>query len=155
MTSLHQESFSKRLDFYWRSIAVYSIILIVYSLLRGSFEYNQLTMEINEPLVILLAFFICCTAIMLFINYYKRLSIIIGKDFITFKSRFREKIYRVADIQKIALGKDRINRLRVTHRVIKIKLNNRRKSLKIRPSSFLNEGRLVQSIARLKKDLNK
>ena len=149
------ESYSRRLDFYWQFIAVYAVALIVYSLLRGSIAEGSFTIVLTDPVVILLSLFIIGTSVGLMVNYYKKNEVIIGKDFIIFKSRFREKKYTVNEIIRIAIGKEKITKVRGAYHVIKIKLNTRKRIVRIRPSSFWNEHELVKSVTVLKKSINK
>jgi hypothetical protein len=150
------EEFSHRLDFYWQYIGVYAIVLLIYSLFRGTIEEGTFTLKVRDPIVILLVVFIVGSAIPLLISYYKQNKIIIGIDYIIFKTRFREKKYMLNEIQRINLGKERLFKMRRgAMRVVKIKLKNRIRVIRIRPSSYWNEEELLQSLIRLKKALPK
>jgi hypothetical protein len=149
-----EEYFTPRLDFYWQSISVYAIVLIIYSILRGSIENWEMKIILIDPVVILLSLFIVGSALGLIFNLYKNKTIIIGKDFIVFKSRFGERKYLLNDIQRISLGKEKIFQFRGAHRMIRIKLNDRPRLLKIRPSSFWDDRKLVNSMTRLRKSLD-
>ena len=152
----HKNTFHRRNDFYWKSIAIYSMILIVYSLIRGSFGANNtINVVVLDPVVILLAIFILVSTFSLIMSYYKNLSISINKDSIIFKTRNREKIYKILDIDKIAYGREKLFRRKGVYGVIKIKLMNRRRILRIRPSSFWEERALIASLGKFKKDNNK
>jgi hypothetical protein len=148
--------FIQRLDFYWQYIAIYAIILLIYSILKGSISKGTLTLVVYDPIVILLLIFILSSFLPLLVHYYKQKSIIVGPDFIIFKSRFREKRYSVSDIISISMA--RVKQIKVrrgTYRIIKVQVQKRRLPVRIRPSSFWNEHDLVESIGRLKKALNK
>lgn len=148
-------TFTQRLDFYWKSISVYAIALIVYCLLRGSFNDYTFTIVLYDPVVLLITVFIIGSAISVAIQYYKRLTIILGYDFIIFKNRFKEKKYTLDQIQKIYLSKQKIMPYGKKIKVIRIKTKNRKRFIRIRPSSFWNETELVKSITNLRKLLNK
>ncbi len=143
--------FQQRLDFYWQFIAVYSVILLFYSLMRGTIEEGTITLVLNDPLVLLLAFFIVTTSVAMLVTLYRRRKIIIGKDYIIFKNRFREKKYTADKILRISLG--RVNRLqkRAAYRVIRIKVENRRRAIRIRPNAYWDDKELVDSILEIKK----
>ena len=149
------DEFPRRLDFYWQFIAAYSIALIVYGFLKGSIDEGTLTITVKDPVVILLLFFIVITGVSLMINYYKKTSIIVGKDYIIFKSRYKEKKYGFTEILRIAMGKERILNIKSSFRLIKIRIAGRRRVIRIRPTSFENENSLMHAIVALKRNLNK
>lgn len=147
--------FEKRFDFYWKSIAIYSVVLIVYSLLRGTIEQGTLTMAISDPLVILLAFIIVASILGYITSIWKSPKIIIAKDAITFKTKILEKKYSVSEIVRITIGKETISNMRKSLRVVRIFTVGRRKPYRIRPSSFWNENELWNSLLNFKKTHNK
>ena len=149
------KAFDQRLDFYWQYMAVYAIALIIYSLLNGSIKNGELSLYLKGPIVILLSIFVVGSIIGLLFNWYKKRSIIIYKDAIVFKNRFREKRYAVEDIIRIAFGKIRASQIRRSkgYRVIKLKVKNRRRVLKIRPGSYWNDRELINELSALKKRL--
>jgi hypothetical protein len=148
-----EEIFTPRLDFYWQSISVYAIVLIIYSILRGSIDNWEMKIVLIDPVVILLSLFIVGSSFGLVFNLYKNKTIIIGKDYLIFKSRFGKHLYQITDIQKISLGKEKLIQLRGGHRMIRIKLKDRPRPLRIRPSSFWDDRKLVASMTRLRKRL--
>ncbi len=147
--------FEKRFDFYWKSIAIYSVVLIIYSLLRGTIEHGTLTMAISDPLVVLLAVIILASILGYFASIWKSPKIIISKDAITFKTKILEKKYSVSEIIKITIGKETISNMKKSLRVVRIFTINRKKPYRIRPSSFWNENELWNSLLNFKKTHNK
>lgn len=147
--------YQRKLDFYWRFLSIYTISLLVYSILKGSMENWTISIVLRDPLVILLLFFIIITFGGLVYNFYKKAEIIFGKDYIIFKTRFREKKYSFNDINKILLGKDRSVRIRSSSPLIKFFVKGRRTSIRIRPSSYQNEKELIQDIQNFKKSYNR
>lgn len=151
-----QSVFHQRIDFYWQYIAVYSLILIVYGMLRGTIRKDTVSVVLSDPIIILLAAFILGSAISMLVIVYRRKTIIIGQDFITFKNRFRERKHSIKEISSITIGKEKLIKVRRgAFKVIKIMLYNRSKPIRIRPSSFNNEKSLVEEMTRLKRTLNK
>ncbi|MCX7880043.1 MAG: hypothetical protein N2517_05225 [Ignavibacteria bacterium] len=148
-------TFEKRLDFYWKSIAIYSIILILYALMRGTIERGRLTTVVSDPIVILLVAIIVFSIIGYVINTWKSPKIIIGKDYIIFKTRIREKKISITDIVKIQIGQEKIANLKHSFRVIRFFVKDRKRPFRIRPSYFSNEKELVETIHFIKKTHNK
>lgn len=149
------KTFAKRLDFYWQFIAVYSIALIVFSLIKGSIEDGRLSLTLNDPPVILLAFFVLYSVIGFLYNLYMNKKLIIGKDYIIFKSRVRERKYMLDEIAKIAFGRERKKNLEgaAVTRIIKFRFKTRRRVIKLRTSSFLDEQDMVSWIDNLRRNI--
>lgn len=148
-------SFEKRFDFYWKSIAIYCIVLIIYSLLRGTLEEGTLTLRISDPLVILLALIILFSIIGYLISIWKSPTIIISKDSITLKTRLKEINLPANQISKIMIGREIVTNLRRPMRIVKIFASIRRKPYRIRPSAFWNDKELLEALIQFKKNHNK
>ncbi len=150
------EEFRQRRDFYWQYIAVYAIILIIYSVLRGTLRHDTISVVITDPIVILLVAFIFTTTIGLLISYYKNKTIIIGNDFVIFKTRFREKKFTNKEIINILIGKEKLFKVRRGFfKVIKIVLDGKRRVIRIRPSTYERESEIIEAFSRLKKNINR
>ncbi|MEJ5286700.1 MAG: hypothetical protein CH6_0317 [Candidatus Kapaibacterium sp.] len=148
-------TFEKRFDFYWKSIAIYCIVLIIYAVLRGSIEAGTLTLRISDPLVILLAIIIVFSIIGYLISIWKSPTIIIGKDYITLKTRIRELNLPVSQISKIVIGREIVTNLKRPMRIVKIYIPTRKKPFRIRPNSFWNDKELLEALIQFKKNNNK
>jgi hypothetical protein len=147
-----EKSFGQRLDFYWQFITAYFIVLTIYSILRGPLVNGTFTVVLHDPVVFLMIIFTLATTLALAVQMYWKRSITVGSDYIIFKSRFREQKYLKSDIIRIAVGREKMIRMRGSVTILKISLKNRRRSLRIRPSSYWNERELVMSVIRLKSD---
>jgi hypothetical protein len=145
-------TFIQRLDFYWQFITAYFIVLLVYSILRGPVVNGTFKIVIHDPVVILMTVFLIATLVALGWQTYWRRSITVGPDFIILKSRFREQKINKTEITRIAVGRDKVIRMRGSVTILKLTVKNRRRVLRIRPSSYWNERELVQSIIKLKSD---
>lgn len=143
--------FKQRLDFYWQSIALYSIALIIYSFLIGTIDKSTFSIKILDPVVILLCIFIVATSLVLLINVYKKKVVIIGNDYIIFKSRFREKRYSLSEILKISITREKVGRIQDALRIIRISLTTRKSPIIIRNSSFNDDEQLLNEFLRLRR----
>lgn len=146
-----EKIFNRRLDFYWQYLSVYAITLLAYAVLRGTIIHTTLKIVLLDPVVLLLSLIILITAVSLVFHSLRQRSIIVGKDYIIFKSRNRTRKYFLDDIFRISISKDRRIRLRGIVKIIKIRIKHRRFPVRIRPSSFDNDLDLVQAISKLKK----
>jgi hypothetical protein len=128
-TKPKQTVYERKLDFYWRFLSIYTISLLVYSILKGSMENWTISIVLRDPLVILLIIFIIVTLGGLLFNFYKNAKIIIGKD--------------------------KAIRIKSSSPFIKFFVTGRRTSIRIRPSSYQNEKNLIHDIQVFKKSFNR
>ena len=145
------QAFTRRLDFYWQSISIYAIILFLYSLLRGTIVEHKLTLSLTDPVVLLLSAIIVISSVTLAVNLYTSVKIIVGDDYIIFKSRFGEKKYSASQISKITFKREKIFQVRGAYSVIIIKLRYRSRRIRIRPSSYWDEKNLIEALLKFRK----
>jgi hypothetical protein len=146
MENNKEKMFSQSIDFYWRSTTVYAVILIIYSLMIGSIEEGTLMLKIFDPVVILLSIIIIVTSITMISRYYRQRTIIIGTDYIRFKSRFGSKTFTRSQIQEIKYTSEKIFKTRRKYSILKIKLYTKKNPIRIRPSAFENQAELIAEI---------
>lgn len=147
------KSFYQRLDFYWQFISVYAIALFIYFFLKGLLFDATFSKIARDPVVILLAIFITGSGLALLYNIFRKRSIIVGKDFLIFRNRFSEKLYYINDIVSINIVKERIPRSRRKGviKIIRIRIKNRKRFIRIRMSSFWNSKEFVNALLELRK----
>lgn len=134
--------FKPYLAFYWQSIAVFAVILIIWSAMKGSLDKGEFYMILEDSLVLLLLFFILFSLISLSFHLLLNRTIIIDNDSITFGTRFGEKKISLDNIIYIKLGRERLFQFREKLRVIKVKVKGRRFHITIRPSAYEDEQEL-------------
>lgn len=149
---LEEKVFSHRIDFYWQAIAMYSVALVAYSLLRGTIAEGQLSVTLKDPIVLLLGAFVVVTGIGALISQYMKRKIIVRDDAIIIRNRFREKIVTLSQIQRISFGREKRFE-RGAYRIIKVRIAERRRLMRIRPSAYDNEPGLVTALLHLKKSI--
>lgn len=142
--------YSQTIDFYWKSISFYSIVLILYSLMAGSIAEGTLSLKLADPFVILLSIIIVASAISMVSRFYGERAIAISEKGIQFSNRFREKFYSLSQIESIDFARERIFRTRRRYSVIKIKVENKIMPIRIRPSAFDEENGLIEDLKRIK-----
>ena len=148
-----EKSFSRRLDFYWKYIAVYAIAIILYALIKGTLEDKTLTFMLVDPVIILLALFIALTALGLFIESSKKKEIILGNDYIIFSNRFRKRTFTKDELERIYIGRERA-KYTGKFRIIKVKLKTRKRPVIIRPSSYWNEQEFIDLFSKLRRNIS-
>jgi hypothetical protein len=150
-TPPREKEFWRRHDFYWQSIAMYAVALLIYSILRGTIDGGTLTLIIYDPVVILLSAFIIGTGGTLLVKLYKRARIIIGHDYLIFKTSYREKKYTAEDIVRISMAREKLMQFGGRRRIVKLKVADRRRIIRIRPLSFWHDDELMHELAEFKK----
>lgn len=149
---LQGKEFQYRLDFYWQATAVYAVALLMYALLKGTISAGSLTLELFDPIVLLLGTVVLISAFASLVNWYMQRSLEIGETFIRFRNRFRTRTIDLHDIQTLGTGKKRRKQLG-SYKIIKIRLHKRRRFLRLRPSLYEHENELVQALLQLKRRL--
>lgn len=142
--------FKQNIDLYWRTIAVYGSVLIIYSLLVGSWEEGSITLKIVDPITILLMIILAVSLGTLISRYYRQKTITLDSNQIIFSSRFGKKIFKFEDIEYIKFTKEKIYKSRRKYSIIKIKFKYRRRLLRIRPSAFDNGNELASLLYKLR-----
>lgn len=149
------KTFKYKLDFYWQSLLIYSVILIAYSLLRGNINLKDFTFSFHDPLVVLLSLFVIVTFLFGVINFILKRSLTIGNDFIEFSNRFRKKRFEIQNIEKISVTFENRIKTRGRFTIIKLKIHGRKWFLRIRPNIYTDSKELMKSIDRLRQNFTK
>ncbi|MFN5309432.1 MAG: hypothetical protein ACK5C0_08245 [Candidatus Kapaibacterium sp.] len=144
--------FMQRLNYYWQSIAIYAMALVVYAILKGTVQQGELSMSVDDPLVLLLFAFVIISGLGLLFALYMRRSIIIDADSITFRSRHREKTIQLNQIKRIRLARERRDENGV-YKIVSISTDVRRRPFRVRPAGFDNEKEMIAEFIRIKKSL--
>jgi hypothetical protein len=148
------KQFPYRVDFYWQALAMYLIALALYAFVAGSVESGFLTFAIDDPIVILLAILIVQSTVTLAIQSFMRRSLTITEDTIIIRNRWRVRKFGVADIKSISLRRDRFQRALGTSKLIRIRLHERRRALRIRPGLYDFEEQLTSAMRHFKQSHN-
>lgn len=144
-------TFRYRVDFYWQSIALYAVTLILYAVVRALWDATiqdsgLVRVVLTDPVVVLLGLFVMWSIISLVFNSIADRSITVSPDAITFSSAFHERTFTGAEIERIVIGPDRRIRVRGVFMVIKIRIRGRRRPLRIRPALYTNEDMFLQAM---------
>lgn len=153
MDNTTSHAYRYKVDFYWKSLAMYGAALMMYAVLKGTIEEKTLSITLTDPIVILLACFVLISSLSLIVNHHARRVILINDGSITFQNRYRSRTFTLKDIRSIILVKDKRFRMN-TLSAIKIGLHGRRRPLRLRPSLFEHEESLIQDMKQLKQKLH-
>lgn len=150
MKSQDKIIFNQTTDFYWKSLAVYSVIFIFFSIFVGTIENGEIKIIIRNPIVILLGLITLITLLALVYRWWRARAIVLTPLSIIFKSRFSTKEYPISAIKMIIFTREKIFRTKREFRVIKLVIEGRKRNIRIRPSSFDDELKIVKTFRELK-----
>jgi hypothetical protein len=149
-------TFHVQLDFYWQSIAMYAVTLIVYVVVKSMYyskvQQGLVVVVLRDPVVVILGAFVALAVTALIAEIITDRAIVVGPDFITFVNRFRQRTFTADDIERTIIGKDRRVRVRPRTPVIRLHIKNRRRPLRIRPSLSDHEDDLVAMVLALRRN---
>jgi hypothetical protein len=140
-----KNTFEYRLDFLYQSIAVYAGTLVVYLLIRGQFVAKEFPTVTQDPIVALLCGIILVSIGGLIYNFFIRRRVEIEGDELHFKSAVRQKAIPRAEVLSVSFSRERgkINR---GARVIRLRLKDRRRAIRIHPLKFTHSKELTQAL---------
>lgn len=145
-----QEKIHKhRMDFYYQSLVIYLLFFAAYVLIRGTVGESFKALY-NDPIFYILILFIIIFLFLVVVNIIRSPMIILKSDRITFKNRFGERDVLFSDILNVKIGRRRKREEEMTYRIIKLKLKNRRKQLRIRANDFERGGELINEFLKIK-----
>jgi hypothetical protein len=146
---LEEKIHKYRLDFYYQSLVIYLIFFAAYVLIRGT--TGESFKEVYEdPIFYILIIFIALFLIIVIMNIIRQPVIILKSDRIILKNRFGRREISFSDIMSIKIGKRRRPKEDLTYRIIKLKLKNRRKKLRIRANDFEKGNELIKEFLKIK-----
>ena len=140
--------FTFRLDFYWKALSLYAIVLSVAIIIEEFFSNVKYSNLIYQPLIFLMILFVLLTSLSLLYQFYRRKKLMIDDTGITISYRNHSKTIHWNHVKKIAFVNDRINKNK-SIRLVKIKIENFR-SLRINPNSYDHESELISTIEDIK-----
>jgi hypothetical protein len=150
--------YRSRLDFYYNSLIVYLIFLIVYSLIRGEITGPSIKVIFNDPIIYVAVIFVVFFLIVLASNIISAREIIFRENKIIFKNRFGQREVDLSEIIIIRFSRER-KRRRISKssqvRVAKLKLKNRKRFVRIRLSEYNNVKELETEFRHLSELINK
>lgn len=138
-----------RLDFYYQSLVIYLLFFAGYVILRGSTSVSFKVLY-DDPIFYILIIFISIFLVIVVINIIRSPMIILKDDRIILKNRFGQRQILFSEIMNIKIGKKRRMSEDKPYRIIKLKLTNRRRQLRIRANDFERGGELIREFLKIK-----
>ncbi|MBS1495005.1 MAG: hypothetical protein JST55_15955 [Bacteroidetes bacterium] len=152
---MNERTYKYRLDFYYTSLLIYLFVFIAYVILKGSFSDEKFQVVIQDPIIYIFTAFIVFFLIVLISNYIRARYLIFDDRKITLKNRFGQRELPYNEIVGIKFSREKKEgRLEKSNiRLVKLKLSNRKRLLRIRLSDFQNETKLISEFQQIRKGL--
>ncbi len=133
---MQEETFRHRLDIYYLATIGYGVTLVVYAVVRGTLIGDTFSVVWQDPIVYLLALFAILALVALIVVAVSGRRVIVSRNELQFRTRFRQRILRPEEIEWIGFRRDRPLRQPKASPTARIKLRDRRRLLRLRPNSF-------------------
>ncbi|MHB8578441.1 MAG: hypothetical protein ACYDA4_01065 [Ignavibacteriaceae bacterium] len=155
MTGTNKNIFKYNLSFYYQSTIIYFIVFILYVIIRGEFVEDSFIFIVRDPIIYFLGFIVIFSLIGLLYNVYRKRFLEITDEQISFIEKSRLKTFKTEDIIQIKISNRRERFNNKVFRHIRLKINNRRRPIIIRPSDYENEEAMIKIFQMLKEKTRK
>ncbi len=147
--------FKRRFEFYYQSVALYAVALILYAVVRGTFAENEFKMVFKDPILYAFIMVLAYSVFSLVFNMLVQRDVIVTDDSIIFQNRFDSKTILLSDIEWIRVGKAKRMKVRGGFRMIKIKMKDQIRAIRISPIYFHDESDMIEAFNQLSQGLPK
>ncbi len=140
-----RKHFKRRFEFYYQSVAVYAVALILYAVVRGTFAESEFRIVFRDPIVYVFIIVLGYSVIVLVFNMLYQRDVIVTEDSIIFQNRFDSKEIKLAEIDSIRVGKAKRMKVRGSFKVIKLRLKDQMRTVRINPVHFHDEKGMIET----------
>lgn len=152
---MKERVYKYKLDFYYKSLIIYLVTLIIYILIKGRFFHASFEVVVKDPIIYIITLFILFFLTMLLANAIRAREIIIGEDKLIFRNRFGQRNVTISEIQAIRFSREkkRSRKDRSDVRFVKLRLKGRKRLFKIRLNDYQNEIELAKEFSIISKNI--
>ena len=151
--SKEKNIFKYNMSFYYQSTIIYFVVFIIYVIIRGEFFEGSFILITKDPIIYFFGIIVLISLISLLYNIFKNRYLEISPEGISFVDRFKTRTFRRENISAIKISRRRDTSKKNVFRLVRIKLNNRRRQIVIRPYDYENENDLINLIQKLKTEI--
>ncbi|MCL5266846.1 MAG: hypothetical protein M1469_01935 [Bacteroidetes bacterium] len=141
--------FKRRFEFYYQSVAVYAMALILYAVIRGTFAEGEFRIVFRDPIVYAFVIVLLYSVVILVFNMLYQRDVVVTDDSIILGNRFDIKTIKLSEIEEIRVGRAKRMKVRGSFRVIRVKLKDHRRSVRINPVHFHDEKDMIETFKNL------
>jgi hypothetical protein len=147
---MEDKVYKYRMDLYYQLLLIYVGFFFLYAVIKGRFFEEKFTLVFNDPIIFILAIFILIFLLIVLVQIITARQIILKSDRAILKNRFGSREIMYNEILNIKIGRKRIKNDETPYRIIKLKLLNRRKWLRIRSNDFERGSDLIKEFLKIK-----
>ncbi len=150
-----ERKYKSRLDFYYNSLIIYFIFFVAYTLIRGEFSREKFSILLNDPIIYIIISFMVFLLLALISNAIRGKTLIFTADKIILKNRFGQRELSISEILFVRFSRERKRRSedKSRIRIVKLRLLNRKRLLRIRLSEFNNEKELINEFKNIAREI--
>lgn len=145
-----KEVFRYNMAFYYQSTIIYFVAFLLYALIRGEFVEDSFTLITKDPIIFFFAIIVFVSLVILLFNIYKNRCLEVDDKCIVFVNRFRMREFRFENFIRIKISSGKSGQKNGAFSIVRIKLNNRKRPLIIRPYDYENGNDLLKKFQNLK-----
>jgi hypothetical protein len=131
------------------------VFAVAYILVTGTITDSTVEFGFHDPVVYIIVIFILHAVVMLLSNIVRNPRLIIDSSGITFKSRFTERSFAFADIERIVLKRERRRFNEGTFAVARLYTRSPHRRVRVRIAGYEREKELYQLLKKIKHDMHK
>ena len=150
---MKERVYKYKLDFYYKSLIIYLVTLIIYILIKGRFFQERFEVVVKDPIIYLIAIFIVFFLVVLIANAVRAREIIFDESKIIFKNRFGQRQVMINEILHVRFSREKLRTKteRSDIRIVKLKLKDRKRLFRIRLNDFQDEQELINEFVKISK----
>jgi hypothetical protein len=137
-----------KLDFLYQAIAVYAGTIVLYLFIRGWFVEKEFSIVWRDPILYLLCAITLVSILALLYYVLMKRRIEVEGDTINFVSAVRRRSIKRSDVESVRIGRETGSKVLRGMRVVSIRLRDRRRPVRIRPTYFNNGQQLASDLQR-------
>ena len=140
------KSFRYKLDFYYQSLVLYLVTLMLYGGIRGSFVEKRFEFLLDDPLMYVILFFVLMSAGSLVLNLIRDRKLVIEGGAVVFRNRFDEIRIAIADIEWMHIGREKSVQTAGMFQMAVFKLRGRRRLFRVRIGRYERAKELLSEL---------
>ncbi len=148
-----RKNFKRRFEFYYQSVAVYAVALILYAVIRGTFVESEFKLVFRDPIVYAFIVVLIYSVAVLVLNMLFQRDVVVTDESIILQNRFDSRAINISEIEWIQVGRPKRMKVRGSYRVIKLKLKNHLRAVRINPVHFYDEQGMMELFTELSRKI--
>ncbi len=144
-----RKQFKRRFEFYYQSVAVYAVALIIYAVVRGTFAESEFRLVFRDPIVYVFIIVLLYSVVVLAFNMLYQRDIVVTENSIIFQNRFDSREIKLSEFEWIRVGRAKRMKVRGSFKVIRLKLKAHMRAVRINPVHFQDEKGMIETFKEL------